>query len=63
MNELAKCSELSAVYRAKQQAEAEAHHAFVEAENRAYCEEQNRVAEQAVSAVWDWAIISEYPRC
>ena len=50
MNELAKCSELSAVYRAKQQAEAEAHHAFVEAENRAYCEEQNRVAEQAVSA-------------
>lgn len=50
LNELAKCSELSAVYRAKQQAEAEAHHAFVEAENRAYCEEQNRVAEQAVSA-------------
>ena len=50
MNELAKCSELSAVYRAKQQAEAEAHHTFVEAENRAYCEEQNRVAEQAVSA-------------
>lgn len=50
LNELAKCSELSAVYRAKQQAEAEAHHTFVEAENRAYCEEQNRVAEQAVSA-------------
>lgn len=50
MNELVKCSELSAVYRAKRQAEAEAHRARVEAENKAYCEERNQAAAQAVSA-------------
>ena len=49
INELAKCLELSAVYRAKQQAEAEAHQARIEAEDRAYCKEQNRVAEKTVS--------------
>lgn len=50
LNDLARCAELSAVYQAKQQAEAEAHQVRVEAEDKAYCEEQNRLAEQAVSA-------------
>lgn len=50
LNELAKCMELSAVYRAKRQAEAEARRARYEAEDKTYCEEQNRVAEQAVLA-------------
>ena len=50
MNELAKCVELSAVYRAKRQAEEDARRARIEAEDKAYCEEQNRLAEQTVSA-------------
>ena len=49
MNELTMCSELSAVYREKRRAEAEAHQASIEAENKAYCKEQNRLAEQVVS--------------
>ena len=50
MNELTMCSELSAVYQEKQRAEAEAHQAIIDAEDKAYCEEQNRIAEQTVSA-------------
>lgn len=50
LNELVKCSELSMVYRAKWQKESEARRARVEAEEKVYCEEQNRVAEQTVSA-------------
>lgn len=49
MNELSKCVELSAVYRAKQQAEEEARRTRIEAEDKAYCEEQNQVAQQIVS--------------
>lgn len=49
MNDLAKCLELSAVYQAKWQAETEARRARSEAEKKAYCEEQNRVAEQVVA--------------
>ena len=49
MDELSECVNLSAAYRAKRQAENEAHQAGIEAENKAYCEEQNRMAEQAVS--------------
>ena len=49
MNELDRCAELSMVYRTKQQAEVEAHRARVEAEDKAYCEAQNQVAERAVS--------------
>lgn len=50
MNELAQCVELSAVYRAKRQAEEAARQARAAEEERAYCEEKNRAAEQAVSA-------------
>lgn len=50
MNELAKCVELSAVYQAKRQAEDNARRARIEAENEAYCKEQNQIAEQAVAA-------------
>ena len=49
LNDLARCQELSAVYRAKQQAEKEARRARIEAEDKAYCEEQNQVAQQIVS--------------
>lgn len=49
MDELSECVKLSAAYRAKRQAENEAHQAGIEAENKAYCEGQNRMAEQAVS--------------
>lgn len=50
MNELAQCVELSAVYRAKRQAEEAARQARAAEEERAYREEKNRAAEQAVSA-------------
>lgn len=50
MNDLARCMELSAVYKANRQAEDEARRARAAEEEKAYCEEQNRVAEQAVSA-------------
>ena len=50
MNELDRCVELSAVYRAKQQAEKSACRIRAAEEEKAYCEEQNRVAEAAVSS-------------
>lgn len=50
MNDLTQCLELSAVHRAKQQAENAAHRARAEEEDKAFCEEQNKKAEQAVSA-------------
>ena len=50
MNELAQCVELSAAYRAKRQAEEAARQARAVEEEQAYCEDKNRVAEQAVSA-------------
>ena len=50
MDELSKCVELSAIYRAKRQAEDDANRARIEAENEAYCKEQNQIAEQAVAA-------------
>lgn len=49
LNDLARCAQLSVAYRAKRQAEDEAHRARVAEEEKAYCDEQNRVAEQAVS--------------
>lgn len=50
LNDLAKCVELSAVHRAKRQAEDAARRARVEEEDKVFCEEQNEKAEQAVSA-------------
>ena len=50
LDDLARCQELSAVYRAKQEEERAARQAHAEAEEKACCEEQNRAAEQAVSA-------------
>ena len=50
LNELSRCTELSAVYQAKVRADEEARKACVAAEDKAYCDEQNRVAEQVVSA-------------
>ena len=50
LNDLARCTELSAVYRAKRQAENEARWARIEMENEAYCKKQNQIAEQAVAA-------------
>ena len=50
LNDLARYAQLSVTYRAKQQAEDEAHRARVAEAEKVYCEEQNRVAEQAVSA-------------
>lgn len=50
MDDLARCRELSAIYRAKCEAEEAACQARAAEEEKAYCEEQNRVAEQAVSA-------------
>ena len=50
LDDLARCQELSAVYRAKQEEERAARRAHAEAEEKACCEEQNRAAEQAVSA-------------
>ena len=49
MNELARCVELSAVYRAKQQAKHEAYQVHRAAEDKAYCDEQNKKAQQTVS--------------
>ncbi|MDE6995580.1 MAG: hypothetical protein K2P41_14370 [Lachnospiraceae bacterium] len=49
MNELAKCVELSAVYRTKKQAEETARQARAEEEEQAYCEVQNKAANQVVS--------------
>lgn len=49
VNELAKCVELSAVYREKQQAEEKARRTRAEEEEKAYCEEQNKAANQMVS--------------
>ena len=50
MNELDRCVELSAVYRAKQQAEKSAHRIRASEEEKAYCEAQNKKAEEMVSA-------------
>ena len=50
LDDLAVCAELSMAYRAKQQAEEDTRRARIEAEDKAYCEEQNRLAEQAISA-------------
>lgn len=50
LDDLAGCQELSAVYQAKRQAEEKAHQARIAAEEKAYCEEQNRAANLAVSA-------------
>lgn len=50
VDDLARCRELSAIYRAKCEAEEAACQARAAEEEKAYCEEQNRVAEQAVSA-------------
>lgn len=50
MNELDRCVELSAVYRAKQQAEKSAHRIRAAEEEKAYCEAQNKKAEEMVSA-------------
>lgn len=49
MNEVAKCVELSAAYRAKKQAEETARQARAEGEEQAYCEVQNKAANQVVS--------------
>lgn len=49
LNDLPRCVELSAVYKAKCQTERDARAARVEAEEKAYCEAQNRAAEQAVA--------------
>ena len=50
LNDLARCVELSAAYQAKRQAERETRRARAAAEEKAYCAEQNRLAEQAVLA-------------
>lgn len=50
LNELSRCVELSAVYRAKLRAEEAALKACEAAEDKAYCDDQNRRAEQIVSA-------------
>lgn len=50
LNDLARCQELSAVYKARRQAKAEADWARIEAEEKAYCAERNQEAEQAVAA-------------
>lgn len=50
LNDLARCQELSTVYKALRQEKEAARRARAETEEKAYCAEQNRVAEQAVSA-------------
>lgn len=50
MNELARCVELSVVYRAKRRAENEARRVRAEEEEKAYCAERNQIAEQAVAS-------------
>ena len=49
LDELAMCVQLSAVYKAKRQAENEAWRARAAEEEKAFCEERNREAEQTVS--------------
>lgn len=49
LNELPRCVEFSAVYKEKCQAKRAVHVARVEVENKAYCETQNKAAEQMVS--------------
>lgn len=48
LDELDKCVALSVVYRKKQDAEAKARRAKAEAEEKAFCEEQNRLSEQTI---------------
>ena len=48
LGELDKCIALSAVYRKKEDEVANARRAKAEAEDKAFCEEQNRLSEQAV---------------
>lgn len=48
LDELDKCVTLSAVYRKKEDEVAKARRAKAEAEEKAFCEEQNRLSEQAV---------------
>lgn len=50
MNDLSRCMELSAAYRTKREADGAARQARTAEKDKAYCEEQNRAAEQAVSA-------------
>lgn len=50
MNELARCVELSAVYRTKQQTEESARQIRAAEEEKAYCEARNKKAEEMVSA-------------
>ncbi|MEY8420603.1 hypothetical protein AALA83_15175 [Oscillospiraceae bacterium 44-5] len=50
LNDLARCMELSAVYRAKRQAENEARQVRIAEEEKVYCAEQNKQVEQAISA-------------
>ena len=49
MNDLARCVELSAVYRAQRQAREAARRARAKEEEKIYCEAQNKAAEQMVS--------------
>lgn len=49
MDDLAQCIELSEVYRTKQKADEAARRVRAAAEEKAYCEERNRVADQAIS--------------
>ena len=49
LNDLAKCVELSAAHKAMQREERQARVAQAEEEEKAYCDEQNKIAEQAVS--------------
>lgn len=49
LNDLAKCTELAATYRAAQKEKDAARAAQIAAEEKAFCEEQNKQAEQAVS--------------
>ena len=48
LDELDKCVALSAVYRKKKDAEAKERRSKAEAEEKAFCEEQNRLSEQVV---------------
>lgn len=49
LDDLARCAELSVAYRAMRQEERQASAARAAEEEKAFCEEQNRIAEQAVS--------------
>lgn len=50
LDDLPRCVELAAIYRAAQREKEQAHAAQQAAEERAFCEERNKEAEQAVSA-------------